>query len=101
MSSVEVTVTDGLPLKLNVTVSSTDLVVNDVLTVTPNATGGNGTYEYIYCLFHDSIQLTMNRGPSPYYMYALTAAGTYRVDVYCTDASGKWIMQSSAVVTVH
>ena len=101
MSSVEVIVSDALALKMNITVSSTNLLVGDIVYVYPNASGGNGAYEYIYCLFRGSTQLTMDRGPSPYYGYQLNAAGTYRVDVYCTDATNKWIMKTSPTITVH
>ena len=101
-SSADVTVEDAVdPLRLNVTTSSTALTVGDVVEVKPNATGGYPAYEYIYCLFRDGTQLTMNRGTSSYYRFKLDATGTYRIDVYCGDSTGKWIMQSSATIAVH
>ena len=101
-SSSEVLVGEEISkLGLYISTSATDLSVGDVVTVTSSAWGGVGPYEYIYCLFRDGTQLTMNRGPSDYYMYELNSTGTYRVDVYCGDTKGNWIMQQSAVISVH
>lgn len=99
-SSVNVVVSPIPPVALSISVSATTLSVGDSVTVTATPSDGVAPYTYKYCLFKDGSKTDEVSSSSTTNTWTLNAAGTYRIDVYCTDTINNTTMQQSGTITV-
>lgn len=82
---------------LSVTPDVTTANIGDTITWTV-ATAGTPSY-YIYCVFRDGQQLTMDYSYGTSYSYTVTAGGSYTLTAYVTDGS-IWAHATSVPTTV-
>ena len=72
----------------------------DTLYMAPVFSGGIPDMQFIYCVFDQNTQLTMDVTGSTNWCYTFTHAGTYHVDIYVADATGSWQVKTSYSITI-
>ena len=84
----------------SVTPNKTSYAILETMSFTTATSGAVGTVNYIYCIFKDGTQLTMDNSTTATYTYTPTMPGQYRLDVYACDSRAMWVKASSINVTV-
>lgn len=86
-------------LTLKVTVSKTEAVVGEHVSVTPEATGGAGEYKYSYEVYENGV-LVNSHTSEPSYGYSAQNAGELYFKVTVVDADGNRVTVNSDVITI-
>lgn len=86
-------------LTLKVSISKTEAVVGEYVSVTPQATGGAGEYKYSYYVYENGVEVNSHTS-EPSYGYTAKNVGELYFKVTVVDADGSIVTVDSDVITV-
>ncbi|GHU84258.1 hypothetical protein FACS1894196_4970 [Clostridia bacterium] len=95
-------VTVTLPaLGAQITCNKSNMTAGGTVTWTASATGGSGTYGYVFVVYQNGVNIGGMTGASSSFTMALLNAGTYSAQVTVTDSEGGVAVGTGATVTVN
>ncbi len=88
-------------LSVTVTVPSSNAFVGSTITVSAQAIGGAGSYDYAYSIYKDGVQLdSTDYSSMKGWSYIASETGTYYFTVHCKDGDGTVVTKNSENIIV-